>query len=327
MALSSPSGIGTLNGIRDRLALLLGFSDGHGAIGDVGQQQRIDNSVEEALDRLAIDAQFKTFEREGVFNTVLKRTGTDGAINAGTAIFTSAAATFQTWGIAKDDKINYGSLEGWVRVLSVDAETQLTLEIAEPGAVNLTAQAFSIVRDDFVLADDAWWVKRVWDASNARNIRLIGQEQLGIVTGENFETILAASPEPFLAMLVHPSTADTPDHETVGTRLRLYPAPDEGFTIKYTYCKLPTFTSPDLQSGTHLGQLLYFAAASALLLDDDDPQRAQLYEGKYLRQLPMYKKRDQQRGHTRITMREQWRVGSDIDVLPPLQDPKTITGN
>lgn len=326
MAINSPLGIGTLGGLRNRLALLFDF-DSFGGIQDQKHEDRIDNAVEEGLERMALDAELKTFEREGAFNTVLERTGTDGAINAGSTTFTSAGSTFVTDGIAKDDKINYGELEGWVRVASVTSETVLELEIAEPGATNLTAQIFSIVRDDFVLAADAWWVKRIWDASNARNIRLIAQEQLGVVTGENFETILAASPEPFLAMIVHPSTADTPDDTTVGTRVRLYPAPDVGFTIKYTYCKLPTWEGGDHQAGPHLGQMLYLAAASALLLDDDDPERARLYEAKYQRMLPKVRRRDQQRGHTRIVLREQFRVGSGFGTLPPLQDPKIITGN
>lgn len=325
MALNSPHGLGTLSGMRDRIARLAGF-DAFGFIQDQQHEARIDDSIDEALDRVAEDmGGSKTFEDEKSFNTAGEISGADGAITAGGTTFTSATSTFVTDGVAKGDKINYPGYDGMVRVLSVTNETTLELEIANPGDA-VTAGAFSIIRDEYELQDDVIWVKRIWDATNARTLQLISQEQLAETTGENFDTTLKTSSEPVLAMIVHPTT--TTPASTVGTRVRLYPAPDSGFTISYTYCKIPTFPGDELITGNHMGNLLYLAAASAYLLEDDDAARASLYEAKYLRKLPKAKKRDTGRARERIIMRQQFTPGAgNLDPQRLIRDPRIIEGN
>lgn len=325
MSLNSPHGLGTLAGMRDRIARLAGF-DAFGFVQDQQQEARIDDSIDEGLDRVADDmGASKTFEDEDGFNTQPQVDGTDGVIAAGATTFTSAAADFVTSGVARGDKINYPGYDGMVRIASVTDLNTLELEFANPGDA-VTAGAFTIVRDEYELAADVIWVKRIWDATNARTLQLVGQEQLAETTGENFDTTLKTASEPELAMIVHPTTLTPAD--TVGTRVRLYPAPDSGFTINYTYCKLPEFPANQIITGNHLGNLLYLAAAAAYLLEDDDAGRAQLYEAKYLRKLPKAKKRDTNRARTRIVMRQQFTPGAgNIDPQRLIRDPRIIEGN
>lgn len=319
MAMDSPLGIGTLAGLRNKLALLAGF-DNFGDVQDQQHEDRIDNAIEEGLDRIAVDGDLKTLEREGLpFNTVLIRSGADGAISAGAAVFTSVGSTFQTWGVAAQDKISYGPLDGWVRILSVDSETQLTLEANEPGTANLTAQSFDVVRDEFTLAADAFWIKRIWDATNARPIELVGGLRFATFRDWIPETGFVTSDTPTFARIVQPSTQVTPDATTVGTRVRLYPSPSVGLTIKYTYYKAPSWKGGDHQAGSHMGNLLYFVSAAAFLLDDDDAERATQYETKYAALLPSFKARDSSRAKHHRRLAASWGPNRDVGDVQIIQ--------
>lgn len=324
MPLTPPTDLSTLAGQRDRLADVAGYPGGHGAIRDAGVQQRIDNAIGEGLDMLAVDLglEVKTLENEDGFNTAATLSGTDMVLTQDSPVVTSAASTFQASGVAVGDKINVGDLEGTLRVLTIDSETQLTLELAITSA-NAIDQSFTLVRDEFALADDAWWVDRVWDATNARPLRIVSQEQLSNDTGENFETLLASASEPFLAMIVHPRT---PTGVSVGTMLRLYPAPDSRFNIKYTYKRLPTF-APTLVTRNHLGQVLFFASATAYFRDDDDRERAADYIASYRSWLPRIAKIDRNRARVRVVMR-QGPIGPARRGLPFMsRDQRIIPGD
>ena len=322
MSLSPPTDLASLQGQRDRLAGLAGFPEGYRSIRDGGRQLQIDNALAEGLDRIALDLELKSFENEDFFTTRPKLQGTDMVVTQDLAVVTSASSTFQTDGVQPRDKIQVGVNEGWLRVLTVDSETQLTMADPYPGT-SATGQSFAVVRDDFELADDAWWVKRVWDATNARPIRLVSQEQLGVDTGENFETLLSSASEPFLAMIVHPT--DPAVGTAVGTVLRLYPAPDERFNIGYTYCVLPTVGQGPFRTRNHLGNVLYWAAASAYLLDDDDERRARAFDGKYERAMPKVRTRDSNRARTRVRLRRQWIIGQGRAIIA--RDERIIPGD
>ena len=317
MPLSAPNSLATLTGQRDRLARL-GNQATYAGAADTAFQATIDDALSDALDRLAGDfSGGKTWEREGAFNTKVKRTGTDGVVTISDATFTSAAATFTPWGGAKREAGRVGAVDGVLRVLSGTTETAREFS-QDYAAATATAKAFTICRDEYALDNGAWWIRRVWNRATARPIALVTFEDYIARTGELFR-----AGEPELCAVVAPMGTEAAT--TVKTRLRLFPFPDTAQELAYTYTSVPTFPTGDFETAPHLQHLLAAAAAAEFLRLTGEDERALAFEASYERLRRAAVARDNTRGDARIVL------GSNRALLPGggglwgiPRDPRTI---
>lgn len=319
MPLSAPDNLATLTGQRDRLARLGGQATYAGS-SDTAWKAQLDAALADALDRLALDlGGSKTFEREAAgFKTMAPRTGTDGVFTIEDETFTSAAATFTTWGIAARDAVHGGAVKAVLRVSTVTSQT--ALELAQKYAsATASAQSYAIARDEFALDNAAWWLRRIWNKQTARPIELTSFEALLALGGDYYRT-----GEPTHAAVVAP--LGTEAATTAKTRLKLWPFPDAAYEIGYTYQAVPTFPTGDWETAPHLQHLLAAAAAAAWLLEDGQNDRAVLFERKYAGMLKAARAQDNQRGDTRIVMGRNRRLlpGGGGGGVPIFRDPRIV---
>lgn len=332
MALASPNALATLVGLENRLARLLGHLD-FTDVGDPTRIAQIVDAIDESLDTIYQDAEWKLAEAEGRFKTFQSISGSNATVTNNLARIQDLVTPFT--GVIAGDKINITPYEGSARIAQAGAPTPNDLDITSlyPGATDATATlSWEIVRDEYDMADDAWFITRVWDATNGNPLKLVDQEQLGNLTGEQFEALVQSAAEPRLAMIVRwdpvPVSTGSPTVKQ-NVKMRLYPAPkDQELEIAYSYVQVPTWQGTNLGVGVQMAStLLYNKAASILLLDTDDGERARSYEAKYQRNLVKATRRENARARTRTVLRPQFTPGAASEPFQIGNDPKLIQGN
>lgn len=306
MATSSPNNLGTLTGLRDRLASRRGFPSGYSSAGSAIQAQ-IDNAIEAGLDRLTSDEEWLSDIVPDSVNTLAPLTGTDGAVTAGDATVTSATGGFTSYALR--DRIQIGDLEVGATVVSVTDTNSLELQSAYPGAT-ATAQTFTLVRDEYALAAGAWQVLEVWSLDDPTgSLTPIAEAD---ARRRNFDALETGRPEFF--SLAPP--LGTEDANTVGIRIRLYPAPDAVYTLNYRYRSVAAWPSANFKQSPHMHQVLYRACYSEMLLDLGALDEHERNEKAYQRALAAARERDNARLQTRQIMGTQFgRRGSDQDIV------------
>lgn len=321
MAINSPNSLGTLTGLRDRMAQAIGADD-YAGIAQTERQAEIDNALEASLDRLHIEAELKTHQREGGFVTGFLN---DNDTLTGTAIATSdsnnfsdGTATFVTDGVRTGDKLQASS-DGFFRVVTVNGEADFDMEPSWSLASD-AAVAYTLYRDEFPLNPDVWWLKEIWEMQpDARQIPIVSESQLRRETGDQNQN----TGRPEFAMISSPTGSETA--EVIGTRIRLWPVPDASRGYRYVYQALPTFPTTAVSESPHMHLLVFHGAMVELWTVRGEADRVALHERHYLRLVELSARRDVNRTRTRVVMRPLFRPGEGFPPFRIGTDPQFIT--
>lgn len=297
MPISGPNSWGSLTWLRNAAARALGIETY--ALCDTLNQNAIDDAAAGTMDRMALEGRHQWLRGEdGLVTSAGYSTGTV-TVTQSSATVTGASTVWTTGtNVLARDAFNRGQ-GGFLRVLTVDSATSLTLTSPYPDATASTV-TYTTYRDQYALPTDFLRLVSVREIDAAYELPIVTRGEWvrrwhgDYTTGRPRECFLAEA---------------TDSLTSTGQYLQLHPMPDAVYGYQVLYDKAPTWQSSG--SGAVPGaplamQVLTNGMLAALFVSD--PVRGPAYEAAYQRLAGALQKAQDRTQRQRIFLRGQFGV-------------------